>query len=219
MDSTLATTGTNALLEQLSPFVPDEFINELVPPHKGRGRRRHWSPSQLYRLLLLTLLTPAHSCNLMLQLLAEQRSWRRFARLPNLARLPVASQLHEFRQAIGVRGLRRVNEHLLTGLLEGLKPDRICVGLMDATDLPAATSAFKKRSPANIQHGGPLWVAALLRPDRVGGMSATRSTRCDCGSTNGPSTCCLFRSFLGLFRLIAANPCSFGPVSITASND
>src|SRR4249920_3181165 len=100
MQSRLATTGTNALLEQLSVFIPDEFISELVPPHRGRGRRSTWSSAQLYRLLLLTLLTPAHSFNLMLRLLQEQRSWRKFARLPNRYRLPGPSQLHEFREAI-----------------------------------------------------------------------------------------------------------------------
>jgi hypothetical protein len=140
----LATTGTTALLEQLCGFVPDEFINELLPPQIGRGRRRHWSSAQLYRLLLLTLLTPAHSFNLMLRLLQEQRSWRKFALLPNRYRLPVASQLHDFRQAIGVKGLRRINEFLLHPLLESLAADRKTVGLIDATDLPAATSAYKK---------------------------------------------------------------------------
>ena len=94
---------------------------------------------------MLTLLTPAHSFNLMLRLLQEQRSWRKFARLPNRYRLPGPSQLHEFREAIGVVGLRQVNERLLGPLLEGLVPDRKMIGLIDATDLPAATSAYKKR--------------------------------------------------------------------------
>jgi hypothetical protein len=145
MQTLLGTTGTNVLLEQLSPFVPDEFINELVPVHRGRGRHRHWSPAQLYRLLLLTMLTPAHSCNLMLHLLAEQRAWRKFAGLPNRYQLPVASQLHDFRQRMGVKGMRLVNERLLCPLLDGLIADRLAIGLMDATDLPTATSAYKKR--------------------------------------------------------------------------
>jgi hypothetical protein len=98
----------------------------------------------LYRLLLLTLLTPAHSFNLMLHLLPEQRSWRKFAHVPNRYRLPVASQLHDFRDALGVAGLRRINQFLLAPLLETLSPDRQAVGLIDATDLPAATSAYKK---------------------------------------------------------------------------
>jgi|SRR5690349_23117562 len=144
MPISLETTGSNALLERLAPFIPDEFINDLVPAQVGRGRRRHWSPAQLYRLLLLTLLTPAHSCNLMLELLDQERAWRKFARLPNRYRLPVASQLHDFRTAMGIGGLRRVNERLLVPLLEGLVPDRKSVGLIDATDLPAASSAFKK---------------------------------------------------------------------------
>lgn len=144
MRISLETTGSHALLERLAPFIPDEFINDLVPAQVGRGRRRHWSPAQLYRLLLLTLLTPAHSCNLMLELLDQERAWRKFARLPNRYRLPVASQLHDFRRAMGIGGLRRVNERLLVPLLEGLVPDRKSVGLIDATDLPAASSAFKK---------------------------------------------------------------------------
>ena len=107
MRISLETTGSHALLERLAPFIPDEFINDLVPAQVGRGRRRHWSPAQLYRLLLLTLLTPAHSCNLMLELLDQERAWRKFARLPNRYRLPVASQLHDFRTAMGIGGLRR----------------------------------------------------------------------------------------------------------------
>src|SRR5437868_14758659 len=99
MHKRLAITGSNELLKDISPFIPDDFINELIPPHRGRGRRAHWSPAQLYRLLLLPLLTPAHSFNMMLTLLPEQRAWRKFAHLPNLYRLPTASQLHEFREA------------------------------------------------------------------------------------------------------------------------
>jgi len=148
MESPLAVMGTAALLEQLSAFVPDELINEIVPRHTGRGRRAHWCAAQFYRLLLLSLLTPAHSFNLLVELLPEHRAWRKFALLPNRYRLPVASQLHEFREAIGVRGLRQINEQLLQPLLEGLSAERLAVGLIDATDLPAATSAFKKRSPA-----------------------------------------------------------------------
>lgn len=144
MRFSLAATGTAALLEQVSAFVPDDLINELVPLHGGRGRRAHWSSAQLYRLLLLALLTPVHSYNLMLTLLPEQRAWRRFARLPNRYRLPVASQLHDFRVALGVSGLRRINEHLLQPLLGSLPAERLAIGLIDATDLPAATSAYKK---------------------------------------------------------------------------
>jgi len=43
-----------------------------------------------------------------------------------------------------VAGLRRINQFLLAPLLETLSPDRQAVGLIDATDLPAATSAYKK---------------------------------------------------------------------------
>ena len=144
MNAPLSTTGTAALLAQLSDFVPDEFINRLLPSHRGQGRRAGWSSAQLLRLLLLVLLTPAHSFNLLVELLPEQRAWRRFARLPNRRRVPTASIRHEFRERLGVGLLRRVNRHLLLPLLEGLAPERKTVALIDSTDLPAATSSYKK---------------------------------------------------------------------------
>jgi hypothetical protein len=144
MKRALAPTGTATLLEQISDFVPDDFINELAAGQSRRGRKRHWNPAQLYRLLLLLVLTPAHSSNLMLRLLEEQRSWRKFAHLPNCYRLPVASQLHDFRDLLGTKGLRRINQFLLEPLIQTLSGDRKTIGLIDATDLPAATSAYKK---------------------------------------------------------------------------
>ena len=144
MNPALPTTGTSALLKELSDFVPDDFINQLCPLRRGQGRRRLWSSAQLFRLLLLALLTPAHSFNLLIELLPEQRDWRRFARLPNRQRVPAASILHEFRERLGVGSLRGINAHLLQPLLAGLCPERKTVGLIDSTDLPAATSAYKK---------------------------------------------------------------------------
>jgi len=144
MNSPLAQTGTAALLEELSPFVPDDFINQSLGPQRGPGRRRAYSPAQLYRLLLLVLLTPAHSFNLLVQLLVEHRSWRRFARLPNRQAVPDATLLHDFRAALGVSGLRRINTHLLRPLLSSSALGSTTVAIIDATDLPAATSAYKK---------------------------------------------------------------------------
>ncbi len=181
MNATLATTGTGTLLEQLSPFVPDHFINQLCPPHRGRGRQAHWSSAQLYRLSLLALLTPVHSFNLLLRLLPEERPWRQFARLPNRFRVPPPSLLHEFRDRLGVGGLRQINRHLLQPLLETLPRGRPAVGLIDSTDLPAATSAYKKSSRVAIRLAARPWADARSRPGRAGGLSATRNTRCGCG--------------------------------------
>ena len=57
----------------------------------------------------------------MAELLKEQRAWRGFARLPNRHAVPVASQLHDFRNVLGVGallafgphplGARRLSEH------------------------------------------------------------------------------------------------------------
>jgi hypothetical protein len=155
MDSLLPATGTAALLRALSPYVPDQFINSLWPSHRGRGRRRVFSPAQLWRTHLLALLTPAHSFNLLVTMLAEQRAWRRFAHLPNRRRLPDAWMLHEFRRRAGVSGLRRINEHLLETLLPPPQADVWTVALMDATDLVAADCGFKKKPPAGIRPGAP----------------------------------------------------------------
>jgi hypothetical protein len=91
------------------------------------------------------LLTPARSSNLLCSLLPDQRAWRRFAHLPNRSRLPNARQLHEFRDRLTPMILRRINEQLLGRLLAGWPKDQWGIGLIDATDLPAATNEYKKK--------------------------------------------------------------------------
>lgn len=144
MKTLLSQTGTAALLDELCPFVPDQFINDLIGPQRGVGRRRQYTPAQLYRLLLLALLTPAHAFNLLVNLLPEQRAWRRFAGLANRQAIPDASLLYDFRQTLGVSGLRRINRHLLHPILAGGQLRAVTVAIIDATDLPAATHAYKK---------------------------------------------------------------------------
>ena len=57
MTTSLPPVGTNALLEQLSGYVPDEFIGELCPRQFTGGRRRVLSAAQLWRTHLLAGLT------------------------------------------------------------------------------------------------------------------------------------------------------------------
>ena len=78
MKSDLPATGTAALLELLNPYAPDDLINECWPLRHTGGRRRAYSAAQLYRIHLLSLLTPVHSVNLLVKLLPEQRAWRKF---------------------------------------------------------------------------------------------------------------------------------------------
>jgi len=104
----------------------------------------------MYRTLLLALLTPAHSFNLLARLLVENRAWRRFALLPNRHEVPDATLLHDFRVAIGESGLRRINRHLLMPLLQASPVGSTTVAIIDATDLPAASSSYKKAP--SIQH-------------------------------------------------------------------
>jgi len=91
----------------------------------------------------LTLLTPVHSFNLLVQMLGEQRAWRRFAHQPNRYDLPEPWVLHEFRQRLGVTGFRRISEHLLVPLLPTAAPWTFSVALIDATDLAQRPAVFK----------------------------------------------------------------------------
>jgi hypothetical protein len=143
MSLTLPPVGTTRLLELVSPYAPDDFIAEVCPRHFTGGRRHALSAVQLWRTHLLAVLTSTHSLNLLVAQLPEQAAWRRFARLRHT--LPTARMLHEFRQTVGVGGLRAINQHLVGRLLRrtGLQPH--AVALMDATDLPAACSGFKKK--------------------------------------------------------------------------
>lgn len=145
MMNALPPTGTAALLKTLSPHLHDEFINDLFPRKRGRGRRHLFSAAQLFRVTLLSLLTPAHSFNLLVQMLPENRPWREFAFLRNQRVLPDAKMLHQFRDRLDLAKLRAINRHLLNPLLKNQEVSRKSVAIIDSTDLPAATRNFKKK--------------------------------------------------------------------------
>lgn len=145
MKSNLPQTGTADFLELLSPFVPDDYLDQRWPRLQTGGRRYGFCSSQLWRVHALALITPVHSFNLLVRLLPEQKAWRRFAHLPHQAHVPDVRMLHAFREDIGVAGLRAVNAHLLDPLIEKLDPTEPALALIDATDLPASCSGFKKK--------------------------------------------------------------------------
>lgn len=157
--SALPPVGTAELLERLSPYVPDQFVTALIPRRKGCGRRADFSSAQLFRTLLLSVLTPMRSFNLLPDGLTQNRSWRRFALLARHQRVPGPRILHEFRQKLSPLIIRTINAHLLVPLLDQLDV-RTTVALIDATDLPAATNPYKKTAQENIQPIAPPWVVA-----------------------------------------------------------
>jgi hypothetical protein len=177
----LPPTGTAALLEVISPYIPDDLINSLFAEKTRRGRPRLFSAAQLFRVNLLALLTPAHSFNLVVTLLAEHRPWRDFARLRNRRIVPDAKMLHEFRQRLDLNKLRCVNRHLLTPMLEGCSEFVKTVSLIDATDLPAATDSYKKILSVSIALIELTRAHAVAKTDKVATSSDTRNTRCGCG--------------------------------------
>jgi hypothetical protein len=163
-------TGTPELLRCVSPYVPDDFINDQWPLKPTGGRRRWFSAAQLWRTHLLVLLTPAHSVNLVLELLPSQPAWRKFAHLRHHDRVPDVRMMHEFRSRVGVDGLRRINARLLEPLLASVFARQDTIALIDATDLPASCSGFKKRARVPIPRNGLLWAAVLSRPGRAAGL-------------------------------------------------
>ncbi len=103
-------------MELLSPFVPDDYLDQCWPRRQTGGRHYGFSAAQLWRVHLLALITPVHSLNLLVRLLPEQKAWRRFAHLPNQAHVPDVRMLNTFREQVGVRGLRQINAQLLKEL-------------------------------------------------------------------------------------------------------
>lgn len=180
MQSILPTTGTVALLERLSDFIPDEFINEQLAFRRYSGQRRAFTPAQLWRTHLLALLTSAHSFNAVVRLLPEQRAWRRFARLSPRQSTPDVRMLHEFRLHAGVAGLRTINDYLVGRLLKSVPTQSQTVAIIDATDLPAA-AADKKKTGASGRRAGPLWGRERARPATLNFMLGSKNIHCACG--------------------------------------
>ena len=212
----LPSTGTAALLQVLSPYVPDDLINSLCGQPSGPGRPALFSAAQLFRIHLLALLTPAHSFNLVVQLLAEHRTWRVFARLRNRRVLPDVRMLHDFRQRLDLTKLRAINEHLLAPLLEGCAGFAKTVALIDATDLPAATNAYKKMPWASTVLAARTPERAAAKRGRVVISSATKNTRCGSGCVNIIPAFCWRHWFRGPPRPIGMIRCFWSRASTIA---
>ena len=187
----LPLTGTGQLLRLLDPYIPDDFINDHWNRRPARGPRWRFSAAQLWRVHLLALLTPVHSINLLVVLLSEQPAWRAFARLRHRHEVPDVRILNAFRDRLGVMGFRQINETLLASFIQTAMLWEGATALIDATDLPAACSGFKKKKPAATRPGAPRSAVAPLKPAKVAGLSATKNTLSDCGGDpiSTPSCC------------------------------
>ena len=143
MSLILPPVGTSHLLELVSPYAPDDFIATVRPRHFTAGAGRLECGATVAHAFVGGADVDAFAQSARGPTL-RAAAWRRFARLRST--LPTARMLHEFRQTLGVGGLRAINQHLVGRLLRraGLQPH--AVALMDATDLPAACSGFKKNS-------------------------------------------------------------------------
>lgn len=212
MDSKLPATGTAEFLTLVSPHVPDTFINDLIPRHRGRGRRQQLSSAQLYRIHLLSVLTPVHAFNHLVRLLIEQRAWRRFAHLSNRQAVPDVWMLNQFRERCGVSGLRQINDQLLGPLLPSGTGEDLSLALIDATDLEAACSGHKKREPERIRPKELRWEAEPSNVGRAVSLSGIKSIPFDSGSEITNQECCWSRWSVGSRQPIAARAAFSSPV-------
>lgn len=155
MAKSLPVVGTFALLDALTEFVPDDFINARWPVPRRRGPRFHFSAAQLWRVHILAALTGGRSFNAVRRSLTEQRPLRRFAHLINERCVPDTRMLHEFRARLGVSGFRGINDHLAQQVLMVAPLRDQTVGLIDATDLPASSRDKKKMAGLGAQNEPP----------------------------------------------------------------
>ena len=214
----LPVTGSHQLLELLDPYIPDDFINEHWNARPIRGPRWHFSPAQLWRTHLLPLLTPVHSLNLLTQLLPEQRAWRNFARLRHRHRTPDVRILNAFRARVGIMGLRQINEAILQPLIQTASLWQNATALIDATDLSAACSGFKKKTPALTPLIVPHWADARSRLAKAAGSSAIKSTASGCGGGSIRRQSCWCRWSVGLRRPMFPKAVCWCPAFTTATN-
>ena len=180
----LPVTGTRQLLEVLDAHIPDDLINERWRMRSLRGPRWNFSAAQLWRVHLLALLTPVHSLNLLAQLLREHRAWRAFARLPRRHQVPDVRVLHAFRARMGVSGFRQINEALVEPLIQMACLWPNATALIDATDLPAACSGFKKKRLVRTAPGTRRQERARPKAVRVAGLWDIRNTASGCGGAS-----------------------------------
>src|SRR5438552_12202784 len=188
----LPVTGSSRLLDLLDPYVPDDFINQHWNARPVRGPRWQFTAAQLWRVHLLALLTPVHSLNLLTAMLPEQRAWRDFAQLRHRLRVPDVRILNAFRLRLGVMGLRQINERILQPLIQTAGLWENATALIDATDLPAACSGFKKKTPAPTRPNTQHWAGARSRPAKAVGSSVTRRTAFVCGGVSIRSRSCWY---------------------------
>lgn len=175
MPNSLPAVGTYALLESLTDFVPDDFINLRWPIPRGRGPHLSFSAAQLWRVHLLAILFGGRSFNAVVRSLGEQRALRHFAHLPNARSIPDVRMLHEWRTRLGVSGLRTINDQLTSQILQAAPLLDKTVALIDATDLPARTQD-KKKSLATGAQPGPRLERARSSQGTPAFSSATKST-------------------------------------------
>ena len=156
----------DAILERISPHIPDEEINFLFPFRRfhTQGRRRMFKASQLYRAHIVTMLKGISSFNNLCTELKTRRSFRDFCLFKSKKFIPSKRMLSEFREHLKPCGFEKIAQLITANFLSVIPLPVTKVGIPDATDMPANCSGFAKKNadvraivnaPKNTPRKGP----------------------------------------------------------------
>jgi len=120
--SSLPATGTAKLLETLSPYVPDAFINQLLPGNRRQGRRHYFNAASFGGCIC----------------------WRRFGFFGTGIVLPMCACSVSFAPMRAWLLCGGSMSSWFRRLLRFLPAGGQTVAIIDATDLPASTADKKK---------------------------------------------------------------------------
>lgn len=177
------------LLESISQVIPDHEINEFFPsnyPGK-KGKPFAFTTAQCYRIHLLALLKGVTSFHQLSADLLCQTSYRRFAQLKSVVRVPSAKTLSAFRGELGAEAFALINDLLLERLFSIIPLPAATVAVPDSTDLEASCSGRGKKNalvpggvPANVNTPPPAPPKGSARknPDNPNSSWAIKSTPC-----------------------------------------
>jgi hypothetical protein len=146
------------VLEKIFPHIPDEEINSLFPFRKFhvQGRVREFQSSQLYRTHILAMIKSNPSFNRLCEEIKIRRSFRDFCRFPNRKMTPTNHILSDFRDYLKPSGFEKVAQMITLNFLKVVPLPNLCVGVPDATDMPANCRGFAKKN-------APVWGIAPAR--------------------------------------------------------
>jgi hypothetical protein len=136
------------VLEHVSQVLPDSAINEFFPANYAgkKGKPFTLTTSNYYRIHLLSLLKGITSFNQLCSELLYHQTYRRFANVKSVSKIPKPNTLSDFRSEIGSESFALINDLLLERLFSIVPLPAVAVAVPDSTDLEASCSGRGKKN-------------------------------------------------------------------------